>query len=35
MLPEVSEIINNFEKFKHSYLAKKVKIENHVKKLLS
>ena len=32
---EVSEIINNFEKFKHSYLAKKVKIENHVKKLLS
>ena len=32
---EVSEIINDFEKFKHSYLAKKVKIENHVKKLLS
>ena len=32
---EVSEIINNFEKFKHSYLAKKIKIENHVKKLLS
>ena len=33
---EVSEIINNFEKFKHSYLEKKkLKIENHVKKLLS
>ena len=32
---EVSEIINNFEKFKYSYLAKKIKIENHVKKLLS
>ena len=32
---EVCEIINNSEKFKHSYLAKKVKIENHVKKLLS
>ena len=32
---EVSEIINNYEKFKHSYLEKKIKIENHVKKLLS
>ena len=33
---EVSEIINNFEKFKYSYLEiKKLKIENHVKKLLS
>ncbi len=33
---EVSEIINNFEKFKYSYLEKKkLKIENHIKKLLS
>ncbi len=32
---EVSEIINNFEKFKHSYLTKKNKIEYHVNKLLS
>ena len=33
---EVSEIINDFEKYKHSYLEKKkLKIENHVKKLLS
>ncbi len=33
---EVSEIINNFEKFKYLYLEKKkLKIENHVKKLLS
>ena len=33
---EVCEIINNFEKFKYSYLEKKkLKIENHVKKLLS
>ena len=33
---EVSEIINDFEKYKFLYLEKKkLKIENHVKKLLS
>jgi len=32
---EISEIINDFQKFKNSYLKKKIIIEKHVKKLLS
>ena len=32
---EISEIINNFQKFENSYLKKKIIIEQHVKKLLS
>ena len=32
---EISEIINDFQKFENSYLKKKIIIEQHVKKLLS
>ena len=32
---EISEIINDFQKFENSYLKKKIIIEKHVKKLLS
>ena len=32
---EISEIINDFQKFENSYLKKKIIIEKHIKKLLS
>ena len=32
---EISEIINDFQKFENSYLKKKNLIESHIKKLLS
>ncbi len=32
---EISEIVNNFGKFKNSYIKKRIDIEKHVKKLLS